>query len=105
VPQEAADIANGVVDTYKAMRDQEEAARTKRGTDSLRDQITQQQKAVDDAKAAAQKQPQDAELKRQLGQQQFILDALNIRLKQIIADQDLAESPVRIICRAEPPPQ
>jgi capsular exopolysaccharide synthesis family protein len=45
------------------------------------------------------------ELQRQFEQQQSILDALNVRLKQIIADRDLAESPVRIISRAEPPEQ
>jgi len=40
---------------------------------------------------------------RQLEQQQSLLDALNVRLKQDIADSQLQESPVRIISRAEPP--
>jgi len=40
---------------------------------------------------------------RQLDQQQSLLDALNVRLKQDIADSQLQESPVRIISRAEPP--
>jgi capsular exopolysaccharide synthesis family protein len=40
---------------------------------------------------------------RQLEQQQSLLDALNVRLRQIQADETLAESPVRIISRAEPP--
>jgi len=44
-----------------------------------------------------------ADAQRQVEQQQSILDALNIRLKQDIADATLAESPVRIISRADPP--
>jgi succinoglycan biosynthesis transport protein ExoP len=40
---------------------------------------------------------------RQLEQQQSLLDALNVRLKQVITDAQLQESPVRIISRAEPP--
>jgi capsular exopolysaccharide synthesis family protein len=51
VAKECADVANAVADRYKTMRDVEEDERNNRGTESLRDQITQQQKAVDDAKA------------------------------------------------------
>lgn len=40
---------------------------------------------------------------RRLEQSQSLLDALNIRLKQDIADSLLQQSPVRIISRAEPP--
>jgi capsular exopolysaccharide synthesis family protein len=40
---------------------------------------------------------------RLLDQQQSLLDALNVRLKQVIADSQLQESPVRIISRAQPP--
>ncbi len=40
---------------------------------------------------------------RQLEQQQSLLDALNVRLKQVVADAGLQRSPVRIISRAEPP--
>jgi capsular exopolysaccharide synthesis family protein len=40
---------------------------------------------------------------RELAQQQSLLDALNVRLKQVIADSQLQESPVRIISRAQPP--
>jgi len=105
VPQQAADIANGVADNYKAMRDKEEADRIKRGMDSLREQISEQQKVLEDARATAQKQPRDANSKLQLEQQQSLLDAMNIRLKQMIADNALWESPVRIISRAEPPPE
>jgi succinoglycan biosynthesis transport protein ExoP len=43
------------------------------------------------------------ELQRQLSQQQSLLDALNVRMKQVITDSQLTESPVRIISRAEPP--
>jgi uncharacterized protein involved in exopolysaccharide biosynthesis len=100
VPQEAADIANGVVDNYKAMRDQEEAERNKRGMDSLRDQIAQQQKVVEDQRTAVQKQPQDAKSQHDLMQQQTLLDALNARFRQAIADGQLMQSSVRIISRA-----
>jgi uncharacterized protein involved in exopolysaccharide biosynthesis len=124
VPQEAADIANAVVDHYKAQRDRDEAERNKRGEDVLREQIAQQQKVVDDAKAEVEKQRQNLNLKgptlpdnnkdplvpfrdaqRQLEQQQSLLDALNVRLKQCIADKALQESPVRIISRAVAPPE
>ena len=40
---------------------------------------------------------------RRLEQSQSLLDALNIRLKQDIADSLLQQSPVRIISRADPP--
>lgn len=50
VPKECADVANAIADRYQAMRDNEEATRTSRGTDSLRDQIAQQQKVVADAR-------------------------------------------------------
>jgi capsular exopolysaccharide synthesis family protein len=43
----------------------------------------------------------DAQL--QLERQQSLLDALNVRLQQVIADSRLQESPVRIISRAETP--
>jgi capsular exopolysaccharide synthesis family protein len=43
------------------------------------------------------------ELQRQLGEQQSLLEALNVKLQQDIADLRLQQSPVRIISRAEPP--
>jgi succinoglycan biosynthesis transport protein ExoP len=59
VPKECADVANAVADRYKTMRDVEEDQRTNRGTDSLRDQIAQQEKVVSDKKAAVEKMRQD----------------------------------------------
>jgi succinoglycan biosynthesis transport protein ExoP len=59
LPTECADVANAIADRYKAMRDSEEDQRNSRGTDSLRDQIAQQQKVVDDAKDAVEKMRQD----------------------------------------------
>lgn len=50
-PREAAQIANGVADGYKSMRDKDEADRTGRGADSLHQQIAQQQSVVDDRRA------------------------------------------------------
>ena len=43
------------------------------------------------------------EAQRELEQAQSILDALDVRLKQDVADATLQESPVRIISRADPP--
>jgi capsular exopolysaccharide synthesis family protein len=59
VPMECADVANAVADRYKTMRDVEEDQKVNRGTDSLRDQIRQQQKVVDDKKAEVEKMRQD----------------------------------------------
>ena len=47
-PKEAAAIANGVADHYKSLRDAEENERSNGGIDTIRDQITIQQKVVDD---------------------------------------------------------
>ena len=43
------------------------------------------------------------DLQRLLLQHQSMLDALNVRVKQVAANSMLVESPVRIISRAEPP--
>jgi succinoglycan biosynthesis transport protein ExoP len=59
VPKECADIANAIADRYKKMRDDEEDLRNNRGTDSLRDQIAEQQKVVDDARNVVEKMRQD----------------------------------------------
>jgi succinoglycan biosynthesis transport protein ExoP len=63
VPKECSDIANAIADRYKTMRDVEEDQRNNRGTDSLRDQITQQQNVVADKKAMVEKLRQDLGLK------------------------------------------
>jgi uncharacterized protein involved in exopolysaccharide biosynthesis len=124
VPQEAANIVNALVDHYKALRDQERAVQFNRGVDFLRGQVTQQQKVVDDAKATVEKARQNLssigptlpnehkdpmtpyrDAQRDLIQQQSLLDSLNVRLKEVIADETLEGSPVRIISRAVPPPE
>jgi len=43
------------------------------------------------------------EAMRDVTEQQSLLDALSVRLKQVTADKQLLESPVRIITRASPP--
>jgi uncharacterized protein involved in exopolysaccharide biosynthesis len=43
------------------------------------------------------------DIQHQFDQQQGVLDELNVRLKQVMTDNHLQESPVRIISRAEPP--
>jgi uncharacterized protein involved in exopolysaccharide biosynthesis len=108
VPEETAAIANAIADKYKTLRDVEEDQRNKRGQDALRDQIAQQQKVVDDAKAALGKisdhqSPGYQAAKLELGRQQSLLDAMNVRLQQIITDDPLIQSPVRIVSRAEVP--
>jgi capsular exopolysaccharide synthesis family protein len=50
-PKEAAAIANGVANQYKQVRDAEESGRANGGIDTIRDQITEQQKVVDDRRA------------------------------------------------------
>jgi uncharacterized protein involved in exopolysaccharide biosynthesis len=55
LPEEAANIANAIADRYKTMRDVQEDQRNSRGTNSLQDQIEQQQKMVDEKKAAVDK--------------------------------------------------
>jgi len=57
--QEAANIANAVMDRYKSMRDTEEDKRNSSGEDTIRDQIAQQQKVVDAKKATVEKMRQD----------------------------------------------
>jgi polysaccharide biosynthesis transport protein len=59
VAKESADIANAVADRYKANRDAEEDQRNNRGTDALRDQITQQQAAVDKQRDLVEKMRKD----------------------------------------------
>jgi uncharacterized protein involved in exopolysaccharide biosynthesis len=108
LPQEAADIANAVADRYKTLRDIEEFERSNQGNDALKAQITQLEKVVDDKKAALEKMPQDQSsaylaAQHDLDQQQSLLDAMNIRLRQDNTDFALQESPVRIICHAQPP--
>jgi uncharacterized protein involved in exopolysaccharide biosynthesis len=129
VPMEAARIANAIAARYKNMHDAEEDQRNNRGIISLRDQIAQQQKVVDEKKAIRDKLREELErypivisgpepplskvptallqsfrdAQRDLEQQQSVLDALNVRLKQDIADSQLQEGPVRIISRAEVP--
>jgi len=105
VPNEAADLANAVIERYKYLRDQDQVERSERGIDSLKEQIAQQQKVVEDAKAALVKSPLDADARGDLDEQQRILDSMNIRLKQVIDDEKIMESPVRIISRAVPPPE
>jgi len=66
------------------------------------------QKEIDDLKKQVSPQTPDPLApyhiaQRELAQQQSLLDALTLRLKQVIADSQLLESPVRIISRAEPP--
>jgi succinoglycan biosynthesis transport protein ExoP len=51
-PKEAAQIANAVATSYKAMRDDEENQRTSLGADSIRADIAQQEKIVEDRRNA-----------------------------------------------------
>jgi capsular exopolysaccharide synthesis family protein len=51
IPQEAADIANAVVASYKKIRDGEQTEKNSIGTDTLQQQITAQEKIVVDKKA------------------------------------------------------
>lgn len=108
VPQEAADIANAVADRYKTTLDMQVDQQNSGSEDSLHEQIAGQQKVVDDKKTALEKigdheSSTYSVAQRDLGQQQAILDALIVRLKQVMADAALQESPVSILDRAEIP--
>ncbi|HUB66680.1 MAG TPA: hypothetical protein VL981_04270, partial [Candidatus Methylacidiphilales bacterium] len=59
VPKEASDIANAIMDQYKTLRDVEEDQRNSRGTDSLREQIKQQEGAVASANAKVEELRKD----------------------------------------------
>jgi capsular exopolysaccharide synthesis family protein len=77
-------------------------------TEMAKSRVALLQKEVDDLTSRARTDTTNAlvpfrDAQRQLEQQQTLLDALNVRLKQNIADSQLQESPVRIISRAEPP--
>jgi succinoglycan biosynthesis transport protein ExoP len=77
-------------------------------TDMAKSRVALLQSQVDDLNAKVLKDTTSGlvpfhDAQREVEQQQSILDALNIRLKQDMADATLAESPVRIISRAEPP--
>lgn len=109
VPQEAADIANGVADHYKKLRDTEEYERTKGMSNSLREQIVRQQKVVADKKVAMSRQlpnlsPAYQAALHDLTEQESLLTALLTRERQNMVQGSVLESPVRIISRAEVPP-
>ena len=77
-------------------------------TDMAKSRVTLLQTQVDDLTKKLLSDTTNAlvpfrDAQRQLEQQQSLLDALDVRLQQIIADSQLQESPVRIISRAEPP--
>jgi succinoglycan biosynthesis transport protein ExoP len=77
-------------------------------TDMAKSRVALLQKQVDDLDAKVLDQTTNAlvpfrEAERAVDQQQSILDALNVRIKQTIADSTLQISPVRIIARADPP--
>lgn len=62
LPEEAAAIANAVIDRYKTIRDLEEDQRSGRGIDSLRDRIGQQQQVVNQKKDAVEKLRQEMDI-------------------------------------------
>jgi len=68
VPEEAAAIANAVVDSYKKIRDGEQSQRNSVGTDTLQGQIADQEKVVASAKDVREK------LRDQLMQHGIVFD-------------------------------
>ena len=77
-------------------------------TDMAKSRVALLQGQVDDLTKRVIHDTTDAlvpfnDAKRELDQQQAMLQALNVRLHQVISDMQLQESPVRIISRAEPP--
>jgi succinoglycan biosynthesis transport protein ExoP len=77
-------------------------------TDMAKSRVVLLTKEVDDMTVKLREDQTNAlvpfrDAERQLDQQQSLLDALTVRLKQVIADSQLQESPVRIISLAVPP--
>ncbi|MCE0523187.1 MAG: polysaccharide biosynthesis tyrosine autokinase [Methylacidiphilales bacterium] len=81
VPKECADIANAVAIGYKHKRDDEENLKSNRGTDSLRDQITQQQDAVDQKTKEVEKMRQDIGAKGIEIQDNGVVSSINDRVE------------------------
>jgi succinoglycan biosynthesis transport protein ExoP len=71
VPLEAQQIANAVVDSYKKLRDGEQAGTNTTGADALRQQIADQQNVVDTKKAFREK------LRQQLADKGIVFDPSN----------------------------
>lgn len=75
--------------------------------DMAKSRVVLLQKRVDDLTATLSDHNPSLQLfrdaQRQLESQQKIVEVLNVRLQQHIADSRFQESPVRIIARAEPP--
>jgi capsular polysaccharide biosynthesis protein len=90
VPQEAADMANGIVDKYKRMRDIGEDRRINFAVDELNKEIDQQQQLIDQKKG-------------DVVQAETSIQALSDRIKKLQEDHDLAESPVQVLTRAPVP--
>ena len=104
--EEAAQIANAIAARYKAMRDAEEAQRHDRSVDALNDQIAQQLALIDAKKAALTKMPASgslADLQNEVDKNQRILDALQARLQQVVAEHGNTSSAVRVVKTAEAP--
>jgi uncharacterized protein involved in exopolysaccharide biosynthesis len=90
LPQEAADIANGIVNKYKRMRDIGEDQRINFAADELRKEIDVQQQIINTKQG-------------DVVQAETALKTLTDRLNKLQADHDLAESPVKILTRADVP--
>jgi uncharacterized protein involved in exopolysaccharide biosynthesis len=123
-PEEAADIANGVVDQYKSEREREESERNDQQQDLINDQIDRQQQVVAEKKAGLEELRDALEAKgiqitpdtgkdefgeleiyhaaqRDMERQKALLDAFTLHLRQV-TDASGA-SPVQIIDRAVAP--
>ena len=94
-------ISDGIAGLRRAMMVDTDMAESR--VQLLQAQVDELQKTVLEHKTNSLVPFQNAE--REQDDQQGILEALNLRLKQIEADSQLQESPVRIITRAEPPEQ
>ena len=81
VPQEAADIANAVVAQYKKIRDGEQAQNNSLGSDTLNDQIAQQQQLVDEKKAYREK------MRVELGKAGIVIDPNSFSNNSLLTTQ------------------
>ena len=105
VPQEAAGIANAIVDRYKTMRDSEQDQLNLAGIDATKQEIAQTQKLLEQAQTAVKQNPQDAQAQKGCDFLPRLLKALETKLGQNLAAEKAQQSPVLILTRAAPPPE
>ena len=95
-PNEAAQIANELAETYRDSRLDLLAKESRESMDGIRAAIKKQQIRVEEAEQAVEKPQVDVE------SEQFILNQLNTKLREKLIELEIPRNPVEIIDVAEP---